>query len=93
MYREVLFHLSFEDGIEVIKNVLQSNARYLLVTTSDNVQQNIDIKTGEFRNIGLTLPPYNFPKSIDKIRDSSTVSKHRYIGLWDISRIRDNVNY
>lgn len=87
--REVLFHLSFEDGIKLIEQVVNSNARYFFTTTSVELENNKDIRTGQFRNINLLLPPYNFPPFIKKIKDSDSVSKDRYLAIWDVQAIRD----
>jgi len=87
--REVLFHLSFEDGIKMIKNIFESNARFLIITSSNNTIENKNIRTGEFRNLNLKLPPFNFPKSIEAVQDSQTVSNDRYLNLWDINELRN----
>ena len=90
--REVLFHLSIEDGIKLIKNILESRVRYFLVTTSDTVQENKDIRTGQFRNINLQLTPYFFPPYVNKVNDDA-VSADRILGIWEVSKLRKNLPY
>lgn len=90
--REVLFHLSFKDGLKLIKNVLRSEARYLLITTSEDIEENLDIRTGQFRNINLKLPPYSFPPYLSREFDSA-ISKDRILGIWEISQLREVVGY
>ncbi len=87
--REVLFHLSFSDGIQMIKNILDSNARYLIITSSQNVQENKNIRTGEFRNLNLELAPFNFPESLETVQDSQTVSNDRFLNIWSIEDLRN----
>ena len=90
--REVLFHLSFEDGMKLIEQVTKSNARYFLATTSIQLEKNRDIRTGKFRNINLQLPPYSFPPCAMKIKDSETVSQDRYLGLWRLDDLRSDIS-
>lgn len=90
--REVLFHLSFEDGIQVIKNILKSGARYLLVTTSDTVQENKDIRTGRFRNINIQLSPYLFPVYASRVEDNA-ISQDRIMGIWKIEDLSKSIRY
>lgn len=89
--REVLFHLSFEDGLEVLKKVAVSNARYFLATTSDISENEKNIRTGQFRNINLLIPPYNLPPCVDKWVDSSSISNDRYIGIWKVADMRKSI--
>lgn len=89
--REVLFHLSFKDSAKLISNVLDSGARYFITTTNDLIVENKDIRTGDFRNINLRLPPYNFPAYSDKIVDDK-VSKNRILGVWRVNDIQQRVS-
>ena len=87
--REVLFHLSFDDCLKLIKNVSDSNARYFLATTSQMLKENRDIRTGEFRNINLTEAPFNFPAPEKCIKDSENVSKDRFLCVWKVKDIKN----
>lgn len=66
MIRDVLFHLSTANNLDILRHVNASGAKYLLTTTFPNKSyaavDNYDIgpKVG-FRNINLYGPPYNFP--------------------------------
>ena len=82
--REVLFHLSFSDGIRLIENIKQSQVRYLIATTDSLVDKNHDKKTGLFRNINLFISPYNLPPSILKIEDSY-ISNGRALAVIDLN--------
>jgi 2-polyprenyl-3-methyl-5-hydroxy-6-metoxy-1,4-benzoquinol methylase len=81
--REVLFHLSFDDGIKVLNKVKKSGARYFIATTNRSIDKNIDIESGNFRNINLSLPPYNLKSDYKEIDDSS-ISKNRVLGIWEL---------
>jgi len=90
--REVLFHLSYEDGLKLIKQLINSNARYFLATTSLQIKENIDIRSGQFRNINLLKSPYSFPPYSMKIEDSESLSSDRYLALWDVHSIREAIS-
>jgi 2-polyprenyl-3-methyl-5-hydroxy-6-metoxy-1,4-benzoquinol methylase len=61
--RDCLVHFSKSNINRAIKNMIKSNAKYLLTTTYPLVKKNIDIVTGEWRPLNLQLPPFNFPTS------------------------------
>lgn len=82
--REVLFHLSFHDATSMLRNIAASDATYLLATTSPELAANHDIDSGEFRNLNLRKPPFDFPAPEKTITDS-TVSGGRALGFWKIS--------
>ena len=82
--REVLFHLSFQDSMRMLRNIAACDARYLLTTTTPEISRNEDIVSGEFRNLNLLQPPFDFPPP-EKIISDSTVSRGRALGLWKIS--------
>lgn len=89
--REVIFHLSYNDGLKLINNISSSNARYFIVTSDSAVLKNKDIRTGAYRSLNLNLPPYKFPPATIKIEDSG-VSISRYLGVWEIKTLR-NLDY
>lgn len=78
--REVLFHLSFKDGFEVIANIMRS-ARWLLATSDTAIWFNSDVPSGDFRRINLERRPYAFPAPCEVIADDG-VSPGRVLGLW-----------
>ena len=84
--REVLFHLSFSDSFRMLGNFLESDARYLLLTTNIEATANKDIVSGEFRDINLELIPYSFPPA-ERLVDDSAVAPGRSIGLWKASSV------
>lgn len=81
--REVLFHLSFDDARKLISNVFTSGAKYFVATTNDKIPENINIKTGQFRNINLLLPPFSLGPYVNSIKDDK-VSKNRILACWKI---------
>ncbi len=60
--RDVLFHLSNDDIIQVMQNFVASEVKYLLTTTYNFVDQNADIASGGFRFINLRKAPFCLPR-------------------------------
>jgi 2-polyprenyl-3-methyl-5-hydroxy-6-metoxy-1,4-benzoquinol methylase len=81
--REVLFHLSFSDGMSLIRNVRRSARKFFLATTERATGYNSDIDTGDFRILNLQILPYSFGVPILEIADDS-VSSGRIIGVWKV---------
>lgn len=80
--REVLFHLSFEDGLSTIANI-KKDSKWLIATTTPSLWFNSNIITGDFRNINLQRPPYNLPEPYEINDDGLT--KGRILGIWRFS--------
>ena len=85
--RDVLFHLSFSDGLSLIENLKNSTAKYLITTSHKDLAENEDIYTGNFRKIRLEIAPYNFPKPINELFESD-VFPDRFLGIWDLDHLR-----
>lgn len=80
--RDCLIHFSFEHIYEFINNFIKSGIPYLLVSTYHTCEENVDITTGWFRPINLEIPPFNFPRAIEYLEDSTPNTRPRRIGLW-----------
>ena len=81
--REVIFHLSFDDGINLLANLKRSNAKYLMATSNQRVEKNVDIRTGNFREINMSKPPYNLGRPIESIKDDG-VTAGRCLLVWQL---------
>ena len=84
--RDVVFHLSFNDGIKLLQNVQKSGAKYLITTSHSEVDVNKDIRTGNFRRINLELAPYSLPKPIERLEDNP-LEKDRFLGVWEVQSL------
>jgi hypothetical protein len=78
--REVLFHLSFRDGMAALGN-MQAAGQWLLTTSDAAIWFNSDIETGDFRRINLERAPYRLPRPRAVISDDG-VCKGRVLALW-----------
>jgi hypothetical protein len=79
--REVLFHLSFRDGIQLLRNIKTAGFKYVLLTSNKSVWFNADIRNGDFRLINLCKPPYMLPAPDRELMDDK-VSSQRVLAVW-----------
>jgi hypothetical protein len=89
--RDVLVHFNNKQIFRAIKNIKQSNSKYLLTTTFPAVNKNINIVTGEWRALDLCKPPFNLPAPIkiiiEQCKEENLLSFSKCLGLWKISDI------
>lgn len=69
LIRDCLVHLSYNDIAEAVKQIKASGSTYLLTTSFSRWPKNLDIRTGHWRPINLSLPPFNFPEPLEVIRE------------------------
>ena len=86
--RDCFIHLSEEAIFSAIENILRSNIKYLLTTTYPE-GRNRQIQTGDFFNIDLCAPPYNFPPPIKVLEDWAPSFDRRQLALWKIETLRE----
>ena len=82
--REVLFYISFADGMAMVSNIKKSGANYLLATQIATGRPNSDIYTGGYRMLDLRQEPFNFPEPVMSIPDDR-VSKLRSLDVWRVA--------
>lgn len=91
--RDCLFHLSHLDIVRALRNIERFNFTQIAITNHQGVVANVDIPTGSFRPLDLTLPPFNLPPPDRKVAETSTDRHPHYLGIWskenfDLSRIQ-----
>ena len=77
--REVLFHLSFLNGLQLLRNIKAAEFKYILLTSDSNVWFNSDIRNGDYRPINLSKSPFSLPKPLRELKDDS-ITTDRNIG-------------
>lgn len=78
--REVLFHLSFRDGLATLRNI-RACAAWLIATTDTSIWFNSDIRSGDYRRLNLQRSPYRLPTPHGMISDDAVIPG-RVLGLW-----------
>jgi hypothetical protein len=86
--RDVLFHLSNEEILRVLRNFCRSSIPYILTTTYNFQKFNSDIKSGGFRFINLRRPPFTLPRPLSAIPDFVAPEPPRYLGLWSRAQMQ-----
>ena len=96
--RDCLIHLSFNNINLFFENFVNSNIKFILLTSYKlkNIKKkitNIDIPDGEFREIDLSEHPFSFSKPIceilDKDEQSKTSGYNCYLNLYTKKQIQD----
>lgn len=82
--RDLIFHLPNKDIIKIIENFLNSNIKYLLITShgAKNIK-NTEMFTGGFRPINLLNKPFSLPEPVSKIQDYVEGHLERYMFLYE----------
>ena len=80
--RGVMFHLSFRDATNLLRNVKRSAAKHFICTTDPTTLVNADIPSGAWRDINLERRPYLLGPPLAIIKDTVPDNPSRVLGLW-----------
>lgn len=87
--RDCLIHFSYRHIAAAIKNFKRSTSTYLLTNSYPLWPANTDIRTGDCRQLNLTLPPFNFPTPLKYIEEKYPEEQEQFfgkiLGLWRLS--------
>ena len=87
--RDCLIHFSYRHVAAAIKNFKRSGSMYLLTNSYPAWSKNENIRTGDFRPVNLTLPPFNFPPPLKQICEKFPEEQAQFfgkiLGLWKLS--------
>ena len=92
--RDCLFHMSYENTLEILNNFIDSNIEYFFTTTYKKPADfvNGDIVTGSFRAIDLTKAPYHFPDdALFAVLDGKKDNTERFMCLWNREQVKSAV--
>ena len=93
MVRDCFVHLTTNEVLKALINIKNSKSKYLLTTnfTWKHIDNNIEIKTGEWRRINFEESPYNLKRPEYIIIEGNIQSNDRdkTMSLWTISDIPD----
>lgn len=86
--RDCLVHLSYDDTLKALSNIIESGSKYLLTSSFVDRERNYNIATGEWWPINLEIPPYNFPSPLLIINENYTQDDGAFpdklLLLWEI---------
>lgn len=85
LVRDCLMHMSIDDAGKCLKNIRNSDVRYILASTyPDKKQNNTSFKTSAaLSRHNLEAPPLNLPKPILYLNDSNSHVPEKLLGLWE----------
>ncbi len=85
--RDLLIHFSFKDIFRSLENIKKCGSKYLLVTSNPSTKKNLNILTGQWRDLNLLLPPFSFPKPMRVIEEqySEKGNLNKNLLLYDIA--------
>ena len=90
--RDCLVHLSAQDVIAALENIVRSETPWLLTTTFPGEAENVDIVTGDWRPIDLTKPPFGLPEPTELLNEGCTEQggafSDKSLGLWPLAALR-----
>ena len=86
--RHLLIHLTFEEGLRVLRNFQRTGARYLLISDQPKVATNNKIlRTGSFRPLNLRLPPFSLPAPAAFLDDSADGDGSAILALYSLQEL------
>lgn len=89
--RDCLVHFSYDHIIDAIHNFKRSESEYLLTTTFIRFPQNVDVLTGDWRQLNLEIAPFNLPKPLALIDEQCThtggIYTDKRLALWRLDDI------
>ncbi len=80
--RDCFQHLPTYLIVSALRNFEATGAKWLLLTTNDEVADYHDTVIGGFRPINFRRPPFNFPAPVCAIAEDTV---GRSLALWDLS--------
>jgi len=91
--RDCFVHFSFVDIFAAVSNLKRSGSKYLLTTHYASDRANDDIRTGRWRPLNLTRPPFNFPPPLFVIDEECSEAGGQYrdkrLALWRLEDLPD----
>lgn len=89
--RDCLVHFCFSDIAKAIENLKNSHSAYLLTTHFTGDRSNKDIRTGKWRPLKLTSPPFNFPPPLlildEQCSEMAGTFKDKCLALWRLKEL------
>ncbi|MBR0784982.1 class I SAM-dependent methyltransferase [Bradyrhizobium iriomotense] len=90
--RDCLVHLSFDNISRALRNFRASGARFLLLTTFPEWDDNRDCEDGDWRALNMAKTPFNWPAPRELINERCEEGdggwRDKSLGLWRLEDIR-----
>ena len=90
--RDCLVHLTEEQIIDCLRNIVRSESKYFATTTFvDTVANVAPTLKDRWRAINMTLPPFNLPEPLELLNDdcnANPADQYKRMGLWRIEDLK-----
>lgn len=84
--RDCLVHLSNDAVSSALTNIKNGSFKYVAMTSFVNRVRNSDIRTGKWRPLNMTVPPFSLPQPIAVINENCTEENGRFsdktVSVW-----------
>jgi hypothetical protein len=81
---ERLFHYPLNDMIDLINNIISSQSKTLICNSDPLASTNQETIMGEYRQLNLCLPPFNFPAADEIIKPGN----NKTLSIWNLKNIK-----
>jgi len=89
--RDCLVHLSFQNIARAVARFRASGARFLLVTTFPEWEDNRDCEDGDWRALNMEKPPFDWPAPRELINEACEEGgggwRDKSLGLWRLDEL------
>ena len=89
--RDCLVHLSLDDAVAALDQLVGSPSRYLVLTTFVDEPDNRDIRSGGWRPLNLERPPFGLPPPAFQVDERCMHSGGRYrdkrLAVWETATL------
>jgi hypothetical protein len=85
--REVIFHLSFADSRALLRNLLSTGCRWIMLTSDSATRFNADIESGGARILNLEIAPFRLGAPMQTVEEDESYPGRR-IGVWSAAQVR-----
>lgn len=82
--RSVLIHTNLNDCNKILNNIKASGSKYLMVSTSPEINKNMDTSCLWLVKRNLLIDPINLPKPLEMIPEIKDIDKNNYMGIWGL---------
>lgn len=84
LVRDCLTHLTNNDVEKAIKNIEKSGAKFLLVTSYPDHQENLDLTNGQWRRLNMEKSPFNLKAKDRYFEEGDSINKDKSLILVEL---------
>lgn len=86
--RDLIIHFPLEAIYQLLNNFIKSGSKYLLITETKGIDENLEISFGSWTYRNLRKPPFNLPESLVFIRDHEAQSNNCGMAFYRLKDIK-----